>query len=61
MPVMLRMISLNGVTVWQQSYKAVSGVNTVTIDNLAAIPNGTYFIQYTGNLVAMNTKLIVQH
>lgn len=60
-PVMLRMVSLNGVTVWQQLYKAVSGVNTVTIDNLAAFPNGTYFIQFTGNQVSMNTKLIVQH
>jgi len=60
-PAMLRMISLNGVTVWQQSYKEVNGTNTVTINNLAAIPNGTYFIQYTGNQVSMNTKLIVQH
>ncbi len=60
-PVTLRMISLSGITVWQKAYKAVSGQNTVTVDNLSTIPNGTYFIQYANNETVMNTKLIVQH
>jgi hypothetical protein len=57
----LRMISVNGAIVWQKQYKAAAGINAVTIENLTAIPNGLYFVQYTNNGDAVNLKMIVSH
>jgi hypothetical protein len=55
------MISVNGAIVWQKQYKAAAGINAVTIENLTAIPNGLYFVQYTNNGDAVNLKMIVSH
>ncbi len=59
--IQLRMISINGSTVWQKQYKGNAGMNTVSIANLAAVPNGMYFIQYYNGTDAVNVKLIVSH
>ncbi len=60
-PVKLRMITVSGVTIWQKEYKASAGQNMVTIDNLSAIPNGIYFVQYFNEETSVNVKLIVSH
>ena len=57
----LRMVSISGLTLWQKSYKGVSGENTIAVNDIQSVPNGIYFIQYADTRVTMNAKFIVQH
>lgn len=55
----LRLMSVNGVTVWQKQYKASAGLNIVPIDNIASFPEGVYFMQYHNSQEVVNIKMIV--
>jgi hypothetical protein len=58
-PVQLRMVNLNGVVLWKKSFNTREGENIVSIDNLSAVVNGTYFIQYHDGSKAVSSQIVV--
>lgn len=57
--VQLRIVSLNGVVVWQKSVGAREGVNTVAIGDLSKIPGGNYFLHYHDGQNTSATQLLI--
>jgi hypothetical protein len=57
----LRMLSANGAIVFEKMVQAQAGTNSATINNLSAVPNGLYFIQYNDGSRFVNLKLMVRH
>jgi hypothetical protein len=55
------MLSANGAIVFEKMVQAQAGTNSATINNLSAVPNGLYFIQYNDGSRFVNLKLMVRH
>ena len=58
-PVHIRMVSINGVAVWQKQYVSRPGINVVPIENIGSVPNGVYFVQYFNGNEHVNVKMLV--
>lgn len=57
----LRLVAMAGNTVWQKQLNLSVGVHTVSIDNMEALPNGSYLLQYYNGLETVNAKLLISH
>ncbi len=57
----ISIIAFSGAVVWQQQYQLKMGMNTVHVENLLSIPNGTYMVQVNDGQGVMVTKIIIQH
>ena len=57
----ISIVSFGGAIIWQKQYHITMGLNTVQVENLRIIPNGTYSIQVADDQTVLVTKLIIQH
>jgi hypothetical protein len=58
---LLRLVSLSGNTVWQKQYNLFAGSQVIQIDNLEALPNGSYFLQYYNGIETVTSKMLINH
>ena len=58
---LLRLVAVSGNTVWQKQLTLSAGVHVIAIDNLDALPNGSYFLQYYNGLETVTAKLLISH
>jgi hypothetical protein len=56
----LRITDVNGRTMMQQQQKVVTGNNIISLNNLSALVNGTYFVQIGINGDVYNERLLIQ-
>jgi len=59
-PIRFRMLSVNGVPVWQKQYVPVEGLNILPIDQLSSLPDGMYFIQYDDGGTVRSIKMVLR-
>lgn len=52
------LVDLTGKTLRHQEDRAVSGINSITINNLSALANGMYFIRVTSGAQQYSVKLV---
>jgi hypothetical protein len=57
----LRLFDLKGGEIWQKQLKVSTGANSIVVDQLGAIPNGLYLLQWFDGLKPQQVKLIVNH
>ncbi|MBL7697380.1 MAG: T9SS type A sorting domain-containing protein [Chitinophagaceae bacterium] len=55
----LRIVSMNGIVVWQKKVSAREGVNTVSLSDLSGISNGFYFLHYHDGQNTSTSQLVV--
>lgn len=58
---LLRLLGMAGNTVWQKQLTLAAGVHIISIDNMDAIPNGSYFLQYYNGIETVTAKMQVSH
>lgn len=59
--VTLRLFDLKGSQLWQKQLRVSTGANSLVVDQLGAIPNGLYLLQWFDGLKPQQVKLIVNH
>lgn len=57
----LKMRDMKGSSIWQKQYQANAGMNTLQIDNIGAIPDGLYLLQWFDGSKPESLKLLVRH
>jgi len=57
----LRLFDLKGGEIWRKQLKVSTGANSIVVDQLGAIPNGLYLLQWFDGLKPQQVKLIVNH
>lgn len=55
----LRIVSMNGVVVWQKKVTAREGVNTISLSDLPAVTNGFYFLHYYDGQHTSTSQIVV--
>lgn len=55
----LRIVSMNGVVVWQKKVNAREGINTISLNDLSGISNGFYFLHYHDGRNTSTSQVVV--